>query len=149
MEAKEHWIFYLRLQKDLPREYLLLDNMFKEKGKSLIPIGIKGLLECIKTYRSIHMLIVIKNYQELRYYDTKVKKIIKYLIRTGKVNLYVTSSFSAVNDTTIMKRDYYNFVKMPVSMDYLCGSISRMVDIKEAQLHQWPGGVQPKMQLVG
>lgn len=149
MESKEHWIFYLKLQKDLPKEYLVLDNHFKSRNKSLIPISIKGLLDCAKTYKSIHLLIVIKSYKELRYFDVKVKKLLKYLMRTDKINIYVTSSFSVVNDSTVMKRDKYNFIKLPVSVDYFCGSVSRMIDIKEARLHEWPGGAVPKLKLAG
>jgi hypothetical protein len=147
MEHKEHWIFYLKLKKNLSEEFLYIDREFKEKNKSLIPIGLKGLLNGIKNYKSIHVMVVIRNYQELRYFETKVKKIMKYVLRTEKVHLYVASSFNSVNDVTVMKKNHYNFIKLPVSTEYLCGSISRSIDIKETHVDTWPGGSQPRMRL--
>lgn len=149
MEAQEHWIYYLKLQRDLPREYLVLNRSFREKNKTLIPITISGLLDCAKVYKSLHVVVVIKSYRDFRYFDSRVKKLVKLLIRSGKVNIYLASSFSLINDSTIMKRDYYNFIKLPASMDFLCGSISRMVEIKESQLHLWPGRIPAKVQLEG
>jgi hypothetical protein len=149
MEAREHWIFYLKLTKDLPEEYISLDQKFKKSNKSLIPVTLKSLLECTKKSKSIHVLIVVKSYQEYKYFTKKVKKIMKYLMMTERVHLYIASSFVAINDPSIMKRDYYNFAKLPIKMDTYCQSVSHMIDAKESQVHNWPGGVRPRMSLTG
>ena len=147
MEEREHWIFYLKLTKDLPKEFLALDLEFKKSKKSLIPVSLKTLLDCTRKNKSIHVLVVVKNYQEYRYFHKRVKKIMKYLMITERVNLYVAASFSMVNDPSIMKRNFYHFVKLPVLTREFCGSISQMVDSKEAQLNSWPGGVTPRLSL--
>ena len=149
MEAREHWIFYLKLTRDLPEEYLVLDQKFKQSNKSLIPIGLKSLLECTKKNKSIHVLIVVKSYQEYKYFHKRVKKIMKYMMMTERVHLYIASSFSGINDPSIMKRDFYNFVRLPVGMETFCRSVSHMIDIKESQVLNWPGGVRPRMGLTG
>ena len=149
MEAQEHWIFYLKLTRDLPREFLLLDHEFKKNRKSLIPVTLKTLLECTRKNKSIHVLIVVKSFGEYRYFHHKVKKILKYLMRTEKVNLYVASSFGIVNDPSIMKRNYYEFIKLPVNLKQFCGSISELIDSKEMQYNSWPGGVRPRLSLAG
>lgn len=149
MKANEQWIFYLKLTKDLPEEYFSLDQTFKKTNKSLIPINIKTLLECTKKNTDMHVLIVIKSYREYRYFMKRVKKIMKYLMMTERVHLYIASSFTTVNDPAIMKRNYYNFVKLPVHMESFCGSVSKMIDSKENQAHHWPGGIRPRMGLAG
>ena len=149
MEAKAHWIFYLRLQRDLPREYFLVDQKFKNNFKSLVPITIRGLSESVKSSKRVHVLIVIKTMDEYRYFNKHVKKIMKFLVRTGKVHLYIASSFNGVNDTAIMRRDHYNFMKLPVTFEHLCESVSQMIDTKELSSHQWPGGIRSKFKLTG
>lgn len=149
MEDNQHWIFYLKLQRELPREYFQLDQKFKNSGKSLVPVGVRGLTEMIKKNKSVHVLIVIRNIDEYKYFSFKVKKTMKFLVRTGRVHLYIASSFNGVNDTAIMRRDFYNFMKLPVSFNYLCQSISKTIDMKEYSSHQWPGGIRSKFQLTG
>ena len=149
MNDKDDYIFYLKLNKELPSEYIALDQTFKQSKKSLIPIGLKALLECTKKYQKIHVVIVVRNYQEYKYYVKNVKKILAYFMRTERVHLYIASSFAAVNDPGIMKRDYYNFTKLPVQLNSFCDVVSKMVDISGVQTHHWPGGKRPRMTLAG
>ena len=92
---KEQWIFYLKMQKNLPMEYFSLDQRFKEYGKTLIPMEMKSLLDIIKKSPSVHVLIVIRSMDEYKYFRKRIKKIMKLLIRSGKVHLYMVSSFSS------------------------------------------------------
>ena len=78
MEANDHWIFYLKLTRDLPREYIRLDHEFKKSNKSLIPVTMKGLLDFVSRKKKIHVLIVVRSRKELAYYHKKVTKILKY-----------------------------------------------------------------------
>jgi len=149
MDVKEHWIFYLKLQKELPREYFSVDQNFKQHYKSLVPITMRGLTDTVKNSKRVHVLIVIRNLDEYRYFNRNVKKIMKFLVRTGRVHLYIASSFNGVNDTAIMRRDFYNFMKLPVTFDHLCGSISQMVDSKELSSQKWPGGIRSQFKLTG
>lgn len=149
MESKESWIFYLKLQKELPKEYFRLDQELKMYGKSLVPMTIRSLGESIKKSKKIHVLIVVRNLDEFRYFNSKVKKILKFMVRTGRVSLYVTSSFNAVNDTTIMRRDFYYFMKLPVSYSFLCQSIAKVVDSNDANAYKWPGGSRSQFKLTG
>ena len=45
METPANWIYYLKLQKELGPEFLILDRKFKENNKSLVPIGIGNINE--------------------------------------------------------------------------------------------------------
>ncbi len=149
MEAREHWIFYLKLTKNLTRDFISLDAEFKQHNKTLIPIGLRSLLECTRKRKSIHVLIVIRSYREYRYYHKKVKKLMKYMMRTDKVHLYFASSFQLAHDPSILKRNHYEFVSLPVHMEKFCTRISELVDIKEQRFNSWPGGVRPRLSLAG
>lgn len=149
MEDQGNWIYYLKLQKNLPAEYLVLDSKFKTHGKSLVPITLSNLMDMTKTKKSVHVLIVVRSLQEYKYFNKKIKIIMKFLIRTGRVHLYVVSSFVGVNDTGIMRRDFYNFMRLPVAYNYLAESISGMVDVKELEIQKWPGGLRSSFQLAG
>lgn len=148
MENKEQWVFFLKLSRELPREFFTLDQQFKSGNKSLVPVGLNALSSMVAGRKSIHVMIVVKNVSEYIYFKTRVVKILKYLMRSDKVYLYVASSFSNVNDNQIMRKDYYNFIKIPVATSYLCGSISNMIDMRESGGYKWPGGLRSNFQLV-
>lgn len=148
MENREQWVFYLKMSRDLPKEFFSLDQHFKASGKSLVPVGLKALSSMLSQGGNIHVMIVIKNIDEYRFFKSRVVKILKYLMRSDKVFLYVASSFSNVNDNQIMRKGHYSYIKIPVATPYLCGSISKMINMKTSNTYQWPGGVKSKFQLV-
>lgn len=144
MEDKEQWLFYLKLTKNLDKDYLRLSQEFTARDKSLIPITIGNLLECTKKTKTIHLMIVIKSVNEYEYFHKRAKKIIKYLVQAGKVHVYIASSFTPAHNTVIMKKDHYNFMRLPVPYKNLCDGISHMIDAREKKYAKWPGGTKYK-----
>ena len=149
MNNEEQWIFFLQLERNLPKEFFDLDSQFKMNGKSLVPIGMKTLSSVVaSSQENIHVFIMIKSVRDYFFFEKRIKKMMKYIVRSGRVNIYVASSFNKMIDSDIMKKDHYNFLKLPVSMNYLCGSISRTIDLKNSRTTQkWPGGVKSKIEL--
>lgn len=147
MENREQWVFYLKLARELPKEFFSLDQSFKASGKSLVPVGLKALSTMLSQGGSIHVLIVIKNIDEYKFFKTRVVKMLKYLMRSDKVYLYVASSFSSVNDNQIMRKDHYSFIKIPVATSYLCGSISNMIDARITGSLSWPSKTAAKYEM--
>ena len=41
-------------------------------------------------------MVIVKNVENTNYFKTRVVKILKYLMRSDKIYLYVASSFSSV-----------------------------------------------------
>ena len=144
------WIYFLKLTPTLSSDYLVLDRKFKSFGKSLVPIGLKNLLCSVPSTGYVNIFIVIKNVEEFRFYQKRVVKILKYLLRTEKVRVYIASSFSNDVDFHLIKKDQYNYIKIPVSFEYLCGSISKSIDLSRNKGHaRWPGGIRSTFELVG
>ena len=69
------WVFYLKLTKNLPKDYIKLNSEFHKRDKSLIPISISNLLECTKNSSKVELVIVIRNSEELRYFYKKVRNV--------------------------------------------------------------------------
>ena len=145
MSATQDWIYFLQLSRNLPREFLLIDQQMKSFNKSLVPVSLKGLIETASSNASVHIVIYIKTVTELSYFKRRVRKILKYLMRNSLVNIYIASSFSNINDGSLLKQNQYNFVKLPCLNSQFCESISKMVDSKDTELNHWPGGTRPKM----
>lgn len=147
MKTREHWVFYLKMGRELPRDYFSIDQHFKSMSKSLVPVGLKSLSTMVSQEKNVHVLIVIKNMDDYRFFKRRVIKILKYLMRSDRFYLYVASSFSSVNNNQLMRKDHYNFIKIPVATSYLCGSVSNMIDMKTSGGLKWPGGYRSKFKL--
>lgn len=149
MEVKDHWVFYLKLSPNLSSEYLHIATEFQAQGKKMIPVGINTLLECIRHRNKIDLVIIVRTMEELNRFHGKCKKILKLLIRTGRMNMYVASSFSSVNDPKLMRKDAYHFVKLPVRIDFFCNLVTSSLKRKKERPQLWPGGVRGNYQFGG
>ena len=149
MDARDNWIYFLKLSRELPREYIMLVQEMKSHNKSLVPVTLKGLLETASKSTDVHIIIYIHSLGELRYFNRRANKILKYLMKNSLVNLYIASSFSNIGDGSILKRNQYNFVRLPVSRKSFCERVSGMIDISESDQLKWPGGTVPRLSLAG
>ena len=147
MIANDNWIYFLKLTRELPREYILLDQELKTHNKSLVPVTLKGLLETASKVSGVHIVVYVHSIEELRYFNRRANKILKYLLKTSQVNLYIASSFSQLGDGSILKRNQYNFIRLPISRKKFCENVSGMIDIVENDHLKWPGGTGPRMSL--
>ncbi len=149
MDARDNWIYFLKLSRELPREYIHLDQAMKVHQKSLVPVTLKGLIETSSKSGAVHIIVYIHSLNELRYFNRRANKILKYLMKNSRVNIYIASSFSQVGDGSILKRKQYNFVKLPVSRSEFCSNVAHMIEMRENELYKWPGGKSPRMSLAG
>lgn len=149
MNRKDGWVFYLKLSKDLPEEFLSLDQEFKKEGKSLVPITIKTLLDHGKRNNSVHVVILVRSLKELEYYNAKVRKAVKFLMMNRRLHLYIASSFATVGDPSIMRRDHYYFERLPVATKHFVETTCYEIDRKETSMLKWPGGIRPRLSIAG
>ena len=147
MKRTDHWIFYLKLRKELSDDFLLLDQHFKLHGKSLVPIGLKAFLDSIKHGQTANVLIVVKSIDEFKYFHRKIKKVLRFVMRSDRVRIYMLSSFSLVNDPSIMKGNQYSYFPLPVQLTQFSEEVCKDIDYNENVSLTWPGGVRPKLTL--
>lgn len=149
MNGTDQWVFYLKLTKNLPKEFVYIDQELKKSGKTLVPIGLKTLLEHVKRNSSTHVMILVRSISEFEYFNRKIRKSMKLLMANRRVHLYIGSSFSTVNDPNLMRRDHYYYAKLPVEIAGFCQAVGYEIDRKETSMLKWPGGVRPRLSIAG
>ena len=138
--SSENIVFYLKLSSKLGEEYFGLERRLRTEGKTVIPVDLVSMLELLKIKNNAPVVIIIKSSQELAYFKKKTHKILTYLLSSERIDLFMASSFGQVNFKKYQGRKFYNFVKLPVSMDFFARSISKTIDIRQKSLQAWPGG---------
>lgn len=142
-EEKSDWIFYLRLSRKLPKHYFELDQEFKSLGYSLIPVTISELVSVTRGEGSFHVVTAVTGMAEATHYTKKVQKVFGLLLRNKRLNLYISSSFKFIDQTSIFgKTGQYHYTQLPVSMKNFCGKITTTITNKENQVKKWPGGTR-------
>lgn len=138
-EEKSDWIFYLKLNKNLPEHFFDLDLEFKKRGFTLIPVSISELNSITKGEGRFHVVTTVTGMAEATHYSKKVQKIFHMLLRSGRMYTYIASSFKFIDETAKFgKTGQYHFVSLPVSLDYFCGTISKLIESTESQRRKWP-----------
>lgn len=137
---KNEWIYYLRLSQNLDQNFINLDQGFKEFGHSLVPVTITDLLNMAKSGNSMQVITVVDKISRYQYYNLKVRKILKYLLKRENISFYVLSSFENSNDKkSLGSKNNYFFTSIPVSIKDYTFTVSEVIKIKEAQYNSWPG----------
>ena len=149
MSRSEHWIFYLKLTKELKEDYLLLDTEFKKTGKSLVPVNLTTLVDSVRRGQEANLIIVIKSKSELRFFQRRVQKIFKFLMRSERVNVFIASSFYSVNDPALMRKNFYHYVRLPVRVEKFCNMVNDELINVETNKEYWPGGNRGQTRLAG
>jgi len=142
-EEKSDWIFYLRLNRNLPRHFFDLDQEFKSKGYTLIPVTIGELLSLTQGEGNFYVVTAVTGTAEATHYIKKVQKVFKLLLRNSRLTLFIASSFKFIDETALFgKTGQYHFVSLPVGMNHFCDTISKKIINKENKLTKWPGGTR-------
>lgn len=145
-DIKDEWIFYLKLTPNLPESFIYLDKGFKKYGFNLIPVSFPNLLELLKSDESFNVMMLVSSQREAAYYLKHVSKHIKTLLRFNKINLFVASSFSFVNESSKLTfRGNYDFWSLPIRSEELCDKIVFKALDKVVENKKWPGGKAPRM----
>lgn len=140
-EEKTDWIFYLKLNRNLPEHFFKLDQEFKKNGYTLIPVSISELITVTKGEGSFHVVAAINGFSEATYFTNKVQKVFQMLLRSKRMHTYIASSFKFIDETAMFgKSGQYHFVSLPVTMEHFCGTISKIIQTKDNQTRKWPGG---------
>lgn len=140
MEEKSDWIFFLRLTPKLPAKFYELDHVFKQTGKTLIPVSFKDLISINKGEDKFHVICVIGSFDEAKYFEKRVRKLTHYFLRSRKMNLYTASSFKFIDDTHLFgSSGQYHYVQLPVGLKKFCDTITETINNKKLHKRKWPG----------
>ncbi|HXH73800.1 MAG TPA: hypothetical protein VNJ08_02475 [Bacteriovoracaceae bacterium] len=141
--AASPFIFYLSLEDRLPHTYFVFDRVLKDLGLILVPVKIDQLQTLAASTEQTHLIVITSttNVKEYKLYNDKVRKVLKFLLKSKRLTFMHLSSFSKLNDIKkyTMTRNYF-FLKYPLDSSLLAAKIARYHDLKTEQKTRWPGG---------
>lgn len=142
-ETSAPFIFFLSLEDSLPKAFYVFDKYLKELGFILVPVKIDQLQILIATSEQEQVVVLcsVTNAREFKLYNDKVRKFLKFILKSKRLTFMHFSSFSKLNDQKyfINLKNYY-FIKYPLNAKQLAIKISKYHTLKKEQRTVWPGG---------
>ena len=143
VEKPSPFIFYLSLEDTLPSTFYTFDKHFKELGFILVPVKIDQLQILIASsdQEQVIVLCSVTNVREYKIYNEKVRKFLKFILKSKRLTFMHLASFSKLNDMKnyMIQKNYY-FIRYPLNAKELSFKISRYHALKKEQHTVWPGG---------
>jgi hypothetical protein len=143
VEKPSPFIFYLSLEDTLPTTFYTFDKHFKELGFILVPVKIDQLQILIASsdQEQVIVLCSVTNVREYKLYNEKVRKFLKFILKSKRLTFMHLASFSKLNDMKnyMIQKNYY-FIRYPLNAKELSFKISRYHALKKEQHTVWPGG---------
>ncbi|MBA2403702.1 MAG: hypothetical protein H0V66_02940 [Bdellovibrionales bacterium] len=142
-ETASPFIFYLSLEDTLPSTFYTFDKYFKELGFILVPVKIDQLqvLCASSEQEQVIVLCSVTNVREYKLYNEKIRKFLKFILKSKRLTFMHCSSFSKLNDYQqfVIQKNYY-FIRYPLNAKLLTFKISKYHTLKKEQHTIWPGG---------
>lgn len=145
MENTRPFIFYLTLEEKLPDQFYVFDSLFKEMDYILVPVTVDQLPKLVASTEQDHVMVIncVSSFREYKLFNTKVRSILKYVLKSRRISFIEISSFSKLNDSRVhsLSKNYF-FLKTPVDGRAL---VKRMISFhskRSEQSNLWPGGAR-------
>lgn len=143
MDNTRPFIFFLTLDERLPEQFYVFDRLFKEYDYILVPVRVDQLQQLVARTEQNHVMVIscVTSFREFRLFNEKVRKSLKYVLKSRRLSFIEISSFSRLNDsrTHNMLKNYF-FIKSPVDARALSERIITFQENKSEKSHIWPGG---------
>jgi hypothetical protein len=143
MENTRPFIFFLTLEERLPEQFYTFDRLFKEYDYILVPVRVDQLQQLVASTDQNHVMVIscTSNFREYRLFNEKVRKILKFVLKSRRLSFIQLSSFGNLNDTRAhnLTKNYF-FLKTPVEARELTERMIRFHDEKSEKSQLWPGG---------
>lgn len=137
------YIFYLCLEENLPKTFYIFNQHLKDLGYILIPVKVDQLQSLAASADQDHLIVIssVIDSRELKMFNERVRKFLKFILRSKRITFLQLSSFSKLNDTRAysLTRNYF-FLRYPLNAKILSGKIARYHLLKSGTSMVWPGG---------
>ena len=109
-ETKTPFIFYLSLEDTLPKSFYSFDTYLKELGFILVPVKIDQLQTLVASSEQEQVIVLcsVTNVREYKLYNEKVRKFLKFILKSKRLTFMHCSSFSKLNDSRhfVIQKNY-------------------------------------------
>ena len=140
---KYPFVFYLSLDENLPAAYYILSQSLKVFGFMLIPVQMDQIQKLVTIAEQNQIIIVtsVVDSLSMNKYNEKVRRVLKYILKSKRISLVLLSSFSKLDDKKIFKNSgNYFFIRNPVDSGQLSSIIADCYELKSEKNTKWPGG---------
>ena len=84
--------------------------------------------------------MIADGFEEAKYYHKKIRKILKYWMRSRRIDLFIGSSFELLDDSPIYGlTGSYHYFQLPIMTNEFCDIISEKIKDKSNNKKKWPG----------
>jgi len=143
VESQSPFIFYLSLEDALPKSFYTFHGHLKNLGFILVPVKIDQLqvLVASSEQEQVILLCSVTSVREFKFYNDRIRKFLKFILKSKRLTFMHLSSFSKLNDHRqfMMSKNYF-FIKYPFNAKQLSFKISKYHSLKKEQHTVWPGG---------
>lgn len=142
------FIFFLTLEDNLPSSFYTFDRSLRDLGFILVPVRIDQLqvLSSFTDQPNIVVLCSVVDFREYKLFSEKVRGLLKFVLKSKRINFMQLSSFSRLNDSKLysFQKNYY-FLKYPLDSRTLSHQIVKFYHLKSEESSRWPGGKRAGM----
>lgn len=143
VDAQSPFIFYLSFEDSLPKSFYIFHQHLKDLGFILVPVKIDQLQVLVASSEQEQVIVIcsVTSAREFKFYNEKIRKFLKFILKSKRLTFMHLSSFSRLNDQRqfMISKNYY-FIKYPFNAKQLSFKISKYHSLKKEQLTIWPGG---------
>lgn len=142
--AHTPFIFFLTFGEELPETYQIFDRQFKELGFILVPVRADQLQTLAATSEQAQLMVIasVSDAREYKFYNEKIRGMLKYLLKSKRLTFLHLSSFSKLNDSKSFSiHKNYFFLKYPLNARALAEKIVEHYFLTTSEQNlRWPGG---------
>lgn len=140
-----NYIFFLKLEEELPREYFVLAKIFSKVNVTLLPVT-KDEFKQLNQGKKKELITFVNNLNAWTNYHQFRKNFIEMSIQNDQITLYEISSFSPFEiNYKIQNKKSYHFFQMPLYLNQVAMTIVTEFYKSREVSNEWPGGKRAKL----
>ena len=145
---KARIIYYLMTDSKLDGNYLRLERGLKQFNYQLVPVSYSDLLKISAQDYSFHVVCIVASKSDKIYYERKLSKIVRMLLRNKDVCFQVVSSFESISEYgSSTSKQNYQFSLLPLKLNRFMYDVIEFESRSRDEERKWPGGRSPRMTL--
>jgi hypothetical protein len=138
------FIFFLTLEETLPAAFYTFDRQLKTLGFMLVPVRVDQLQSLLAAAEQTQTIVLcsVSNSQEMKSYEQRIRKFLKFLLKSKSITFMLLTSFERLSDVKHYRfQKNYFLLKYPLDAAAISAKIIRYHRLKSSVENvRWPGG---------
>ncbi|MFW5887225.1 MAG: hypothetical protein ACOCUH_00320 [Bacteriovoracia bacterium] len=146
--TNNHWVYYLKLGKNLPPFFNELSHRFNDQGINLLPVEFDQLQKLWEYQKELPILVIATEIQHHKRLQLLMKKLLAFAVKSSMVKLFHLSSFKPYNFNILHVRQLksmYYYRRLPKPLTETVNWIAEEFWASRSKLRRWPGGRRGKL----